>query len=122
MLLSLAVMPGLSRASTSWLATKFNDVDVRDECLARGHDRHLFGDMTDTFVLGQVDVCNFKGAEEDAVLTFGCARPDGEAFAAEGFRNFPEVPFEADISFGGSFGGADAANDFTVVVLDLWRL
>jgi hypothetical protein len=74
--------------------------------------------MTDTFVLGQVDVCNFKGAEEDAVLTFGCARPDGEAFAAEGFGDFPELPFEADIGF----GGADAANDFTVVVLDLWRL
>ena len=74
--------------------------------------------MTDTFALGQVDVCNFVGSEEDAVLTFGCARPDGEAFAAEGFRDFPELSFEADIGF----GGTDAANDFTVVVFDLRRV
>src|ERR1700687_4476193 len=74
--------------------------------------------MTDSFVSGQVDVCNFKGAEEDAVLTFGCARPDGEAFAAEGFGDFPELPFEADIGF----GGADAANDFPTVVLAVGRL
>ena len=93
-------------------------MDCRDKCLARRHDRHLFGDMTDTFALGQVDVCDFVGSEEDGVLAFGCARPDGEAFAAEGFRDFPELPFEADIGF----GGADAANDFTVVVFDLWRV
>ena len=74
--------------------------------------------MTDTFALGQVDVCNFIGTEEDAVLTFGPAWPDGEAFAAEGFRDFPELPFEADVGF----GGADAANDFTVVVFDLLRV
>src|ERR1700683_1343164 len=93
-------------------------MDCRVECLARRHDRHLFGDMTDTFVLGQVDVCNFIGTEEDAVLTVGSAWPDCKAFATEGFGDFPEAPFEADIGF----GRADAANDFAVVVFDLWRV
>jgi len=34
-----------------------------------GQGRHLFADITDTFFLGQVDMCNLEGAQEDALLT-----------------------------------------------------
>jgi hypothetical protein len=53
-------------------------MDCRVKCLARGHDRHLFGDITDTLVVGQVDICDLIGAEEDAELTLGCERSDRE--------------------------------------------
>jgi hypothetical protein len=90
-------------------------VDGRDECLAWGHDRHLFGDITDTLVLGQVDICDFVGTEEDAVLTVGLTRSDGELFTTEGFWNLPKVPLEAHVSF----GGADTADNLAVIVFDL---
>jgi hypothetical protein len=44
-------------------------------CLVRGHDRHLFGDITDTLLVGQVDFGNLVSCEEDAVLAihvFAC--------------------------------------------------
>ncbi|MGA8494613.1 MAG: hypothetical protein WB764_03980, partial [Xanthobacteraceae bacterium] len=62
-------MPGFMPGIHVFIPAERKDMDGRDKCLARGHDRHLFGDMTDTFVLGQVDVCNFISTEEDAVLT-----------------------------------------------------
>ena len=46
-------------------------MDARVKCLARGHDRHLFGDITDTFVIGQVDSRDLMGGEENAVSTIG---------------------------------------------------
>ncbi len=36
-------------------------------CSVRGHDRHLFGDITDTLWFGQVDSCDLVGGEEDAL-------------------------------------------------------
>src|SRR5438874_13458136 len=38
-------------------------LDGPHECLARGHSRHLFGDMTDTFYVGQVDCCDLMACE-----------------------------------------------------------
>ena len=72
-------------------------MDGRDECLARGHDRRLFGDIIDGFGLGQVYCCDLVGGEEDAVLAVGCARPYSDGFAAEGFRDSPELALEADV-------------------------
>ncbi len=41
------------------------------DCLARGHGRHVFGDITDTFLVGQVNVGDLMSAEEDAVAAVG---------------------------------------------------
>src|SRR5688572_13080586 len=32
-------------------------------CLVQGHDRQLFGDITDTSFVGQVDICDLVGSE-----------------------------------------------------------
>src|SRR5205823_6027212 len=60
--------PALCRASTSCF---LKGVDGRDKCLARGHGRHVFGDITDTFLVGQVNVGDLMSAEEDAVAAVG---------------------------------------------------
>src|SRR5271156_2107272 len=93
-------------------------MDCRVECLARRHDRHLFGENTDTLSVGQVNVCDFISAEEDAVFAVNSAWPDCERFATEGFRDFPEASFEADIGF----GCADTADDLTVIIFGLGRM
>ncbi len=38
------------------------------ECLARGHGRHLIGDMTDTFAGRQVDGSDLVSGEENTVF------------------------------------------------------
>jgi hypothetical protein len=38
------------------------------KCSVRGHSRHLFGDMTDTFSARQVDGGDLMGGEEDPVF------------------------------------------------------
>ena len=68
--------------------------------------------------IGQVNVCDFISAEEDAVFAVNSAWPYCERLATEGFRDFPEPSFEADIGF----GCADAADDLTVVIFDLGRM
>src|SRR3984957_10300946 len=110
------VMPGLVQGISISSSQAYRD--GRDKCLAWGHDRHLFGEITDTLSVGQVNVCDFISAEEDAVFAVNSAWPDCECFAAEGFRDFPEAAFEADIGF----GCADAADDLAVVVFDLGRM
>src|SRR5689334_9716145 len=70
-------------------------------CLVRGHDRHPFGDITDTFLIGQVDCCDLVSSKEDAEPTICCQRSDSDAFAMERAWNKPEPPFEADVVFGG---------------------
>jgi hypothetical protein len=59
----------------------------------------LFGDIADPFVVGRVDVCDLIGTEADALLTVGRSGFDGEPFATQGFRNFPEASFEVDMGF-----------------------
>ena len=92
-------------------------VDCRVKCSARGHDRHLFGDITDTFFAGQVDRCDLVSAETDAVLAIGGQRPDGDAFAAEGLRHLPELALEADIGL----AGGDRAHGLARIVRHLRR-
>src|SRR5262245_56166319 len=87
---------------------------ARPCCLARRHNRPLFGDMTDTLVDGQVDGCDLVGAEEDAVLAIGGEWTDSDALAAEGARNVPQPSLEADVVL----GGADGADNLAVVVFD----
>src|SRR5260370_2469354 len=58
-------------------------------CSYRGHTRHLFGDMTDTFGIGQVDGSNPVACEEDAVLSVGASGADCDAFSAESLGHFP---------------------------------
>src|SRR5438270_223299 len=70
--------------------------------------------MTDTFWVGQVDSCDLIACEEDAklaVLGFGS---NGEAFASEGFRDFPQPALEGDVVLGAGNG----AKDLLVAVLD----
>src|SRR5262252_2768451 len=105
-------------ASTSCNVTRFKDVDGRDKCLVRGHGRHLFGDITDTFGVGQVDGCDLVGAEKDAVQTIGIARPNGYTLATEGLRHLPARPFEADVVV----AGRDHADDLLLVILNLRQL
>src|SRR5262245_52242761 len=90
-------------------------MDARVNCSARGHDRHVFGDITDTLGAGQVDGCDLMGAEEDAVLTIGRKGPDSDTFATEGSRNDPAAALETDVVL----GGRDGAHNLMVVVLDL---
>ena len=71
--------------------------------------------MTDSFVFGQVDACDLVGGEEDAVAAVERERADGQALAAEGLRNFPQPPPEADVVA----GAADRADDLAVIVCDL---
>ena len=70
-------LPGLTQQTILFR----KKMDARVKCLVRGHGRHLFGDITDTFA-GQVNVSDPVGAEEDAVLAVGGQRPDGDALAA----------------------------------------
>src|SRR5262245_21415415 len=84
-------------------------------CLARGHDRHLFGDITDTLLLGQVDICDLVGGEEDAVLAVRRERSDGDALATEGLRDLPVPSFEADVVL----GCGDRADDLALVIFHL---
>ena len=51
-------------------------MDGRDKCLVGGHGRHLFGDITDTFGIGQVDFGDLVSAEEDAVVAVNVQRLD----------------------------------------------
>src|SRR5882757_11194607 len=76
----------------------------RDKCSVRGHGRHPFGDMTDTFAARQVDGGDLMGGEENAVLGTAWRRPDGKTLSAEGLRNLPEPALEADVSLGGRYG------------------
>src|ERR1700728_659669 len=116
---SFSVMTGLVPVIPILLARPCHaHRDRRVRCLARRHDRHLFGDITDTFGLGQVYGCDLVCGEEDAVLAIRCARPYSAGFAAEGFRDFPEAAFEADIGL----GCADTADDLAVVIFDLGRM
>src|SRR5690242_21951500 len=85
------------------------------QCSVRGHGGHLFGDMTDRLIVGQVDGCDLMGGKEDAVTPVSAERSDGEAFAAESLRNFPLPTFEADVSL----GGRDSPDDLVVVVFGL---
>src|SRR5947208_13669673 len=105
-----ASCPRLSRASTSFFFKQ--DVDGRDKCLVRGHDRLLFGDITDTLLIGQVDFGNLVSGEEDAVLAVCRERSDGDALATEGLRHLPVPCFEADVVL----GCGDRANDLTLIV------
>src|ERR1700704_276219 len=82
-----------------WQVPRMLTRHARPCCLARGHDRHLFGDITDTFWAGQVDTRDLVGAEEDAVCAVGCQGPNGNALATEGTRHNPGPPFEADVVF-----------------------
>src|SRR5262245_15933065 len=84
-------------------------------CLVRGHDRHLFGDITDTLLVGQVDFGDLVSCEEDAVLAIGGERSDGDTLAPEGLQHLPVPCFEADVVF----GCRDRANNLTLVIFDL---
>src|SRR6185312_16709168 len=89
-------------------------LDGRHLCSARRHSRHLFGDMTDTFWAGQVDGCDLVGGEADGIEAVTGFWPDGEAFAPEGFGDFPESAFEADIVFGAGHG----AHNLVLAIFD----
>ena len=43
-------------------------MDCRVKCSDRGHSRHLFGDMTDTFSARQVDGCDLVGGKKTPYL------------------------------------------------------
>src|SRR5215212_7916118 len=90
-------------------------MDARVKCLARGHDRHLFGDITDTLIGGQVYNCDLVRGEEDAVSAIGIEGSDDNAFAAEGPGNDPGAPLEADVILGGGNG----AHNLMLVVFHL---
>ena len=72
------------------LCARRRSMDCRVKCLARGHDRQLFGDITDTFGIGQVYVCDVMGTEEDTIVAVTGGWSDGEALALECLRNLPE--------------------------------
>src|SRR5262245_48802631 len=99
-----SVMPALGAGIHVLLVLMSKDVDGRDKCSVRGHDRHLFGDITDTFRAGQVNVGDLVGAEEDAVAAIGGERPNGDAFAAERLRHFPQPTYKADVVLAGRHG------------------
>src|SRR6516165_7984151 len=86
-------------------------------CLARGDDRHLSGDMADTFVVGQVNVCDLVGAEEDPVLAIAGERSDGDALTSKRLRDFPEAALKADVSL----RCANGADDVVIVVFNRWQ-
>src|SRR5258708_25680990 len=90
-------------------------MDARVKCLARGHDRHLFGDITDTLIVGQVYRCDLVRGKEDAVPVIGIEKPDGNAFAAEGPGDDPGSPLETDVIL----GGRDRAHDLVLIVFHL---
>src|SRR5688500_14079694 len=109
-------MPGLDPGIHSVAANpRRYGMDGRVKCSAREHSRHVFGDMADTFLIGQVDCSDLVGAEVDAIATICGERSDGESLAGEGSRDFKEAALEADIVF----GGGDGADDRVLVVIDL---
>ena len=57
-----------ARASIHLHKSLSKRMDCRVKCSDRGHGRHLFGDMTDTFSARQVDGCDLVGGEENTVL------------------------------------------------------
>src|SRR3954471_8442209 len=84
-------------------------------CSVRGHGRHLFGDITDSFVVGQVDRCDLMACEEDAVVAVDCEGPEGNALTAKGLRHLPVASLETDVVL----GGGNAADDLVCVVFGL---
>jgi hypothetical protein len=74
--------------------------------------------ITDTIIVSQVDCSNLPSTEEDTEAAVGRQGPDGNGFARESFRHFPQSTLEADIVP----GGGDAAHDLMTVVLDLGKL
>jgi hypothetical protein len=70
--------------------------------------------MTDTLGAGQVDGGDLVCGEEDSVFSVDVKGTDGETFAAEGLRDFPQAAFEADIGF----GGGDGADQCVGLVFD----
>src|SRR5882757_5265837 len=86
-------------------------------CSVRGHGRHPFGDMTDTFAARQVDGGDLMGGEENAVLGTAWRRPDGKTLSAEGLRNLPEPALEADVSLGGRYG----PHNLVAVIFGRWQ-
>src|SRR5258705_10816761 len=79
----------------------------RAKCSHRGHSRHLFGDMTDTFRLGQVDGRDPMGGKEDAIVTVAVAGSYGDALSSESFRDFPSPAFEQDVISAGGYSAHD---------------
>ena len=61
--------------------------------------------MADTFVVGQVNVCDQMRAEEDPVLAIAGERSDGDALTSERLRDFPEATLKADVRKGRPRGG-----------------
>jgi hypothetical protein len=49
--------------------------------------------------ISHVDACDLVSSEEDAELTIGGERPDGQKLAAEGFRSAPAPIAEAKVGF-----------------------
>src|SRR3978361_207011 len=90
-------------------------MDCRVKCLDRGHSRHLFGDMTDTFSARQVDGGDLVSGEENSVAAVPRYGPDGQSFATKGLRDFPLLALETDVGLGGWHN----AHDLCAVVFRL---
>lgn len=74
--------------------------------------------MADGFGFGQVDGGDLVGGEEDAVATVAADRPDGDAFAPEGLRHFPQAALKADVILGRGNG----PHDLVLAIVDLGQL
>src|SRR4051794_13281131 len=66
-------------------------------CSDRGDSLHLFGDIVDTFRVAQIDRCDLMSGEEDSEFSVRTERANSEPLTAEGSRDFPEPPLEADV-------------------------
>jgi len=75
------VMAGFMPAIHVFRAAR-KGVDGRDKCLVRGHGGHLFGDITDTFWVSQVDACDLDGAKADRIAAVAAAWSNGDASLA----------------------------------------
>src|SRR5689334_22825602 len=82
-------------------------------CSDRGHSLHLFGDIVDTFWVAQIDRSDLMSGKENSEFPVGTERANGEPLAAEGLRDFPEPPLEADIGL----RRGDRTDELALVVL-----
>ena len=86
---------------------------LRAQCSDRGHSLHLFGDIVDTFWVAQIDRCDLMSGKENSEVPVGTERANSEPLAAEGLRDFPEPPLEADIGL----RRGDRTDELALVVL-----
>ena len=103
--------------ATTLFAVVVRAIDGRVKCSVREHDRHLFGDITDTSLHCQVDVSDPVRAKENPISPIRSTRPDGEPFAKEGLTDRPRPTLELNVGL----RRANLSHDVAFIIRRLGR-